>query len=224
MIKTININQYKITIYNDSFQDDIPVVLLNTVHDEGENIWNCCKEFNCPDFILVTVSNINWNDDMTPWEYKDSRISCHGQANEYIDFIKQELIPELSLNIENKMNSYILAGYSLAGLFALYAIYQTNLFDSLAIASGSFWYPDFVEYVKNHDMKKRPQYIYFSLGHKEKNTKHPYMKYVEQNTLELVNYYQNLGIPTVYEENQGNHFYQADERMAKAIYTVLNQK
>lgn len=219
----MNMKPYKMTIFNDCSKDNVPLVLLNTVHDEGEHIWKCCKELGCPDFILVTISNINWNDDMTPWEYEDSRIHCQGHANQYIEVIK-EMMAMLPLQIENKVSSYILAGYSLAGLFALYTIYQTDLFDSLAIASGSFWYPDFVEYVKNHDIKKRPQCIYFSLGNKEKNTKHPYMKYVEQKTLELVRYYQKLGISIIYEENQGNHFYQADQRIAKAIYTVLNQK
>lgn len=34
-----------------------------------------------------------------------------------------------------------IAGYSLAGLFALYALYKTDVFTRVASMSGSLWFP-----------------------------------------------------------------------------------
>ena len=45
-----------------------------------------------------------------------------------------------------------LAGYSLAGLFALYALYQTDVFARAASMSGSFWFEGIMEYVCSHEM------------------------------------------------------------------------
>lgn len=44
--------------------------------------------------------------------------------------------------------TYYLGGYSLAGLFSLWAAYQTNLFAGIAAASPSVWFPGFLDYAK----------------------------------------------------------------------------
>ena len=60
-----------------------------------------------------------------------------------------------------------------------------------------------------------------SLGTKEAKTKNPVMKTVEEKTKELHRWYKEQGIPVVYEENPGNHFQDAVNRMAKGIAWIL---
>ncbi len=60
-----------------------------------------------------------------------------------------------------------IAGYSLAGLFALYAICQTDVFSRVGCMSGSLWFPGFKEYVFSHEPKRWADCIYFSLGDRE---------------------------------------------------------
>ena len=57
-----------------------------------------------------------------------------------------------------------IAGYSLAGLFAVYALYRTDVFARAASVSGSLWFPGFREYVFSHTPLCRPDCVYFSLG------------------------------------------------------------
>ena len=43
-----------------------------------------------------------------------------------------------------------LCGYSLAGLFALWAVYQTDFFAGTAAVSPSVWYPGWLGYAEEH--------------------------------------------------------------------------
>lgn len=82
-----------------------------------------------------------------------------------IPLIEDTIIPEYR----------VIAGYSMGGLFALYAPYVTDLFSSAVSASGSVWYPEFVSYVKSHDFLKKPNTIYLSLGNQESRTRNPFL-------------------------------------------------
>ena len=116
-----------------------------------------------------------------------------------------------------------IAGYSLAGLFALYAICQTDVFSRVGCMSGSLWFPGFKEYVFSHEPKHRPDCIYFSLGDKESKTKNPILRTVQENTKEICAYYRRKGIDTVFQLNPGNHFVQSVERAAAGIAWMLSR-
>ena len=116
-----------------------------------------------------------------------------------------------------------IAGYSLAGLFALYAIYQTDLFSHVGSMSGSLWFPRMKECLFSHEPKRRPDRMYFSLGDKESKTRNPVLKSVRQNTEEIHAFYQSKGVDTVFQLNPGNHYNHAAERTAACIVWMLNR-
>ena len=126
-------------------------------------------------------------------------------------------MPAVISNIGGKPAYIALAGYSLAGLFAIFAMYHTDMFSRIASASGSMWYPRFVDYAKTNKLAKMPDKLYLSLGDKEAKTRNQIMAAVENNTRELYDYYNSIGINTVFEMNEGNHFKDAALRIAKAI-------
>ena len=66
-----------------------------------------------------------------------------------------------------------LAGYSLAGLFALYAAHKAKAFSRFVAASPSAWFPRFVDFAKTTPFATKPQHIYLSLGDAEAKTKIP---------------------------------------------------
>ena len=115
---------------------------------------------------------------------------------------------------------WVLAGYSLGGLFALYSGYKTDLFKRIVSASGSMWYPNFEKYVKENEISKNIDKIYFSLGNKEKNSKIEILQTVEDKTREIQEFL-SKNIETLYEENKGNHFKDGVLRMAKGIKWIL---
>ena len=63
----------------------------------------------------------------------------------------------------------ILGGYSLAGLFALWAATQINALYGVAAASPSVWFPGWPEHEAAHPIQA--QRVYLSLGDREEHTK-----------------------------------------------------
>ena len=64
----IKIDNKNIQIYcNNSSHKELPVVILNTYGNEGQDVFSKCTYLKSKEFILVAISNLNWNDDMTPW-------------------------------------------------------------------------------------------------------------------------------------------------------------
>lgn len=57
----------------------------------------------------------------------------------------------------------------MAGLFTLWAAYQTDAFAGVAAASPSICFPDFLQYMKEHDI--RTESVYLSLGDREEKTR-----------------------------------------------------
>ena len=106
-------------------------------------------------------------------------------------------------------------------MFALYAAYRCDAFDRVASVSGSLWFPDFKEYALTHEMRKRPEKLYLSLGDREARTRNSVLMTVQRNTEELAEHYRRLGLDVTWELNPGNHFKDAALRSAKGIKAIL---
>ena len=232
MKKTLKVENKNITIYYDKIytENKLPIIILNTFEEDGQEIWNKTKELTHKEYVLVSISNIDWNREMSPW-YMDKLFKGEenyaGKADEYIEILAEKIIPDISKEIGNlvhkDISEYIIAGYSLAGLFAIYSLYKTNMFSSAISCSGSLWYPNFIEYIKENELKIHPNKIYFSLGNRESKTKNELMSKVEEKTKIAERFYNKGNIETVYEENEGNHFQDVDLRIAKGIAWVLEE-
>jgi len=208
-------------------QSNQPLIVLNTYADNGCALTQHLRELHCSDFNFLIISNLQWNSDMTPWECpplnkKDAPFS--GGADRYLDLLCTEIIPQAYTMIKGDPSFTGIAGYSLAGLFALYTLCQCTLFDRAASMSGSLWYPHFTEYVLSHSMQKMPDQLYLSLGDAEAKTKHPLLKTVQDCSETIAAHYKNLGIDTVFELNEGNHFKDAELRTAKGIFALLQKE
>lgn len=146
-----------------------------------------------------------------------------GNGSPYLRLLTEEIIPMAEREYPGKLSWRGIAGYSLAGLFALYAIYQTDLFSRVGSMSGSLWFPGMKEYIFSHEPKRRPDCIYFSLGDKESKTRNPVLRSVRLNTEETQAFYQGKGIDTVFQLNPGNHYNHAIERTAAGLCWLLSR-
>ncbi len=204
--------------------DAAPAVYVNMYEETGAQVLEQCGALGCRAFNMVSVSGLNWNADLSPWPAEpifDRDGGFTGGADAYVRWMENVLIP-YSENIIGSPTSRIIAGYSMAGLFSLYAPYITELFDRAVSASGSVWYPGFAEHVKEHGFLKPPEAIYLSLGDRESRTKNPVFSRTEGLTRELGEIYASMGINSIFELNPGNHFRDAALRLAKGIYWILN--
>ena len=145
-----------------------------------------------------------------------------GKAEDTLRFLTEQVIPTLEQQFPLPKNvKIILGGYSLAGLFALWASTQTDLFYGIAAASPSVWFPGWMEFEQRHPMQA--QHIYLSLGDKEEHTKNTIMAAVGDNIRTLHSQLTARGTDCTLEWNSGGHFKDADLRTAKAFQWVMEE-
>lgn len=203
-----------------------PLIILHTFQDEGEQVYRAVKNLSPENFSLAAVDRLNWDDEMSPWAIppiSKGDTPCTGGADKYLRTFEEFILPEIFSHLSEKPAYVAAAGYSLAGLFAVYSMYRTKIFSRIASASGSFWFPNFLDFVQTNKILRVPDKIYFSLGDKEAKTRNKILQTVEDNTRQLKNFYAAAGIQTFFELNAGNHFQQSTERTAKGIAYILKE-
>jgi len=218
-----NIKDKEITLYK-SPDINSPLIVFNTFEGDGEDLYQALQNMGCTSFNLLVVGNIDWNHDMSPWympSIYSKEKSFSGGADEYLKLLIEDILPKAKELIEGEPKFIGIAGYSLAGLFAVYSMYKTDVFNRVACISGSLWFSDFIEYCKINEYKRLPDKIYFSLGDKEVNTRNPVLKTVQDKTIELSEYFKSLGTEVIFELNPGNHFTDVNFRSAKGIKAIL---
>ncbi len=201
-----------------------PLIVLHNFSESGDGVIRAMRDVGCADGAILCISKLNWDQDMTPWycpPLAENDTPCTGGADAYLRILLEEILPAALSRLEGRPAFLGIAGYSLAGLFALYAMCQTDCFSRVASMSGSLWFPDFVEYAESHAPERPPERIYLSLGDEEARTRHPLLRTVRENTERLAAHYRGLGIPTECVWNPGNHFQDAALRSAKGIAALL---
>ena len=167
-------------------------------------------------FHLITVKVDSWNNDLSPWKAP----AVFG--NEDFDGGADNMLQKILALTGDKNKTYYIGGYSLAGLFSLWAAYQTDVFSGVAAASPSVWFPGFTEYVKRNEIQTGK--VYLSLGDREEKTRNPVMSKVGDSIREIYDWYTAKGVTCCLEWNKGNHFKEPDLRTAKAFAWIKNRE
>lgn len=205
---------------------DAPVIYLNTYSNEGQQVFQAAQAAGCPLFTLVTIDNLDWNRDMAPWDSPAALKNGEpftGGAGNHLRLLVEEILPRAEKDLIGTPAWRGIIGYSLAGLFALYAIYRTDSFSRVGSISGSLWFPGWKEYVLTHEPKRPPDCTYFSLGDRESKTRNPILRSVQQDTEEIYDFYRAIGVDAVFQLNPGNHDHHAAERTAAGIAWLLSR-
>ena len=185
---------------------------LSVLKNEVEEI----RKRTSTDFRLIAAKVDDWNYELSPWKAP----AVFGNED-FGDGAVRTLEQILTL-CTDKSRTYYIGGYSLAGLFSLWAAYQTDVFSGIAAASPSVWFPGFLQYMKEHDMRAKS--VYLSLGNREERTRNPLMATVGDCIREGYNLLKMQKIRTILEWNPGNHFKDAGIRTAKGFaWLIRNQ-
>ena len=202
-----------------------PLLILHCFSVEEEAVVKLLKGQEYFSFPLLCINNLDWQKDMCPWDSPallKKEKDFIGGADEYLSLLEKEIIPKAVEILGEEPCYYALAGYSLAGLFALYAGYRSALFARIASVSGSLWYPGFVSFAKE-EMLSKVERLYLSLGTEEAKTKHAVLSTIERKTRELVEHYQSSGYCVNFELNPGNHFCEVEQRIEKGIRWIMKE-
>ena len=203
-----------------------PYVLIEPIGDydpDGiEGDYNKIRQRTDAEFRLITIAVDSWNCDLSPWKAP----AVFGKED-FGDGAEELLKAVLSL-CEDRSKTYIIGGYSLAGLFALWAATRTDVFRGVAAASPSAWFPGLTEYLREHGMPCGTV-VSLSLGDREARTRNPVMSTVDTRIREIRDILQEQGADVTLTWNPaltwnpGNHFAEPDIRTAKAYAEVLQR-
>lgn len=132
-----------------------------------------------PDMAIVSVDNINRTRDFTPTE-DDARFPGSGEADKFLQFLKDELIPFLEAKYMMS-DERILFGHSFGGLFALYTLKKSPaLFDAYISVSPSVWWKDnfmYGDYSDAFDSGK--PFVYATAGTHDRGNTAALQTYIE---------------------------------------------
>ena len=175
-------------------------------------------------FLLVAVPVENWNDDLSPWSAPPAwgKQGFGGRAGNTLAWLGQAVLSIRQQYSVKEDGKVILGGYSLAGLFALWAATQTDTLYGVAAASPSVWFPGWSEYEAAHPIQA--QRVYLSLGDREEHTKNQMMAAVGDNIRVLHSTLTQRGKDCTLEWNAGGHFKDADLRTARAFARTMEGK
>ena len=172
-------------------------------------------------FSLVAFKIEDWNQELSPWEAPPvfGKVPFGNGAKKTLAFITNQLLPDMQEKGIDTSHC-LLGGYSLAGLFALWASYQSDRFVGIAAASPSVWFPCWIPYAKEN--RPRAYSIYLSLGDKEEKARNPLMSQVGNAIRKQEEILKDQGLNTILEWNAGNHFVDSEKRMAKGFAWLMN--
>lgn len=173
------------------------------------------------DFCMKAVRTDRWNIDLSPWPAPAvfGKEDFGESAPETIAYLQNEIISGCRLS-GTPPKRIILGGYSLAGLFALWAGCRTDVFSGIAAASPSVWFPGFTDYLRENRM--HADAVYLSLGDREERTRNPVMAQVGNAIRTCFQLLKETGTDCTLEWNKGNHFRDSDYRTAKAFAWVMS--
>jgi len=179
----------------------------------------------CPlPFALAAFEIADWNRELSPWKAPPvfGREAFGGDAEETLGFLTNRLLPDLFSRLSPPEDTPLcLGGYSLAGLFALWAAMRTDRFCGVAAASPSVWFPGWIDYVKAHPLLAHR--VYLSLGDREERARNPVMATVGDRIREQYELLRQDHIVTL-EWNPGNHFQDSEKRSARAFCWIADQQ
>ena len=195
---------------------------------------------------LVNIGVDLWEENFSPW--CAPRVFAKGPnfgdgAQKTLDTLINQAIPWAESELSEPPAYRALVGYSLAGLFSLWAGVSPQLSDAAATqvargvargsqldapattfqrigaVSGSFWFPSLLDYVDQQLSGGAVglTHAYLSLGDREARTPNPQIMHVRENAELLASKLQNAGITSTFELNRGNHFQNVEGRMQKAL-------
>lgn len=210
------------TIYT---TDGAQTLLLQPVDDHDQRLLDSevelIRNHTNASFNLVAFGIKDWMSELTPWPAPPTfgKQPFGDGAEMTLGYVKNVLIPTLQQRWG--VMSVVLGGYSLAGLFALWAGYNSGICDGIAAASPSVWYPQWTDYIEGKEMHSKA--VYLSLGDREFRTKNPVMAHVDDAIRKQYELVSAQGVESTLEWNIGGHFVDSEKRMAKAFVWVVNQ-
>lgn len=183
---------------------------------------------------VVKVVVDDWDDQMTPWPAPGlypGDADFKGCADETLRRLVDQAMPALARAEGIAPARHAVCGYSLGGLFSLYAFLACDVFQAVGSMSGSVWYPQWAERLEDAAARSRrgaaahawPRedlegtFAYLSLGLQEAKARPAILHSVQRNTELTAHVLEAWGAQVQMRLVPGNHFHQVDERVRDGV-------
>jgi len=175
---------------------------------------------------LFAAEGHDWNADLSPWPAK----ACFrggedfaGRAPAQLKWLEGAILQAEAVLPGAEALPRAILGYSLAGLFALWAAAECGLFDMAASVSGSLWFDGFDRFLKERAGRFASKAVYLSLGDREAKTRNARLACVQEATENARALLADAGAECVFELNPGNHFNDPTGRCARGARWLVGE-
>ncbi|MGN0908402.1 MAG: alpha/beta hydrolase-fold protein [Succinivibrio sp.] len=206
---------------------DLPTVYVLLYEDDQLPLFKEIAKIPCHAHNLVCISGLDWFSDMTPWgaalTLRTAKLFKPG-AEDFLRLLEGGIVPKAESMLGAASGRRVLCGYSMAGLFTLWASTRTGIFTRLGSVSGSLWYPGFAEYFKQSGFKGEVERVYVSVGDREKLAPDKQVARTEEAARECAEAASGFGAGVRFELNSGDHGVQEIWRTARAVRALANSR
>ena len=225
MKQILEIGGRECLLYNEGEEPKVLLIQTLGAQERGsiDSEVDMISEATGTSFVMAAFAIGDWEVELTPWHDPavSKRQAVGEHAGESLRYITEELIPYL--HQEYGEIPIVLGGYSLGGLFSLWAGSESNRFAAIAAVSPSVWIAGWLDYACLHPVKA--PYVYLSLGDREEHTRNKVFAQIGNNVRwEYEHLKQTLGSDnTTLVWNPGNHFVEAARRTAKGFAWCIDK-
>ena len=143
MERTAAVGTYTLTILWDD--PAAPVFYTVSGEDDAQALFTSLP---APRPTLVCIGGVDWDRDLSPWPSQRvfrGGADFSGGADVFLHTLLTQLIPAAEEGLSPAWRAVF--GYSLAGLFSLWAMTKTDAFRRCASVSGSLWFDGLTAYL-----------------------------------------------------------------------------
>ena len=146
-MRILNCGPYTVNLFTAGSSKAIVYIVMG--QEDAQTVWAMLEE---PRPALAAISGVDWNRELSPWGAPRVFRGGEGFAgggSAFLSVLTGQILPLAKAQLDFVPASRAIAGYSLAGLFSLWAAFQTDVFDRTASISGSLWFDGFLNYMKS---------------------------------------------------------------------------
>lgn len=215
----LNFGHRQVHIFGTEMAKPLPVIWLQTF--DGAEAAKVYEQLD-GSCVLLAVSGCQWERDFTPWPAPavDKRaVAFSGEAEAYLRLLTENIMPDTESRLPFTVEKRGIAGYSLAGLFSLYAACRCLLFQGVASISGSLWYDGWSAWAEAHPPlgTKRQPFVYLSLGDRESQSKNTRLQQNDVALQAVIKAWQTR-TSLFWEMNKGGHFQEPEAQNSQRYY------
>ena len=153
----------------------------------------------------------DWGDALTPWPapaLRPGEKDFGGRAD--------KTLASLAELLDRAAGPHAICGYSLGGLFALYAFAREPRLSACAGLAGSVWSEGWIDWLRANAPEGSGRYAYFSVGKKEKRAGLPF-RHVEEDLAACADILSERGCMVDVTLGPGNHMQHVAERLSSGL-------